>query len=142
MESLGRLDPEAFAALEPETLFALALAGLVLLLRPHFLPMLDRSRSDFGLTSREVEVLAWVAAGKTNAETAEMLSIAPGTVKKHLDHIYDKLDVGTRTEAVLTAMRICPRSGPNFDEGLILLGGQRPSFYRRPTTSPTRKPSV
>jgi DNA-binding CsgD family transcriptional regulator len=109
MENLGRFDPEAFAALEPETVFAFALAGLVLLLRPHFLLLLARSESDLGLTSREVEVLAWVAAGKTNAETAEMLSIAPGTVKKHLDRIYQKLGVGTRTEAVVTAMGIWQR---------------------------------
>jgi DNA-binding CsgD family transcriptional regulator len=118
MNSLGRLDPEAFAALEPETLFALALVGLVLLLRPYFLPTLARSKSDFGLTSREVEVLAWVAAGKTNAETAELLSIAPGTVKKHLDHIYEKLDVGTRTEAVLTAMGMSPSVGASAPRAL------------------------
>jgi DNA-binding CsgD family transcriptional regulator len=56
------------------------------------------------LTRRELEVLAWVAGGKTNAETAEFLSIAPGAVKKHLDHIYEKLGVGTRTEALVMAM--------------------------------------
>lgn len=118
MESLGRLDadvlgafvPEALVSPEPETLLALALAlaGLVQLLRPYLFLLLTRSNSALGLTRREIEVLAWVAGGKTNAETAELLSIAPGTVKKHLDHIYEKLGVGTRTEAVVTAMGIRP----------------------------------
>jgi DNA-binding CsgD family transcriptional regulator len=55
----------------------------------------------FGLTRREDEVLRWVARGKSNQEIAATLSIAPGTVKKHLDHIYAKLGVNTRTEAAV-----------------------------------------
>lgn len=110
MESFGRLDPEALAASEPEILFVLALAGLVQLFRTH-LALLSHSNPIPALTARELEVLAWVADGKTNAETAERLSIAPGTVKKHLDHIYAKLDARTRTEAVVTAMGIRPLSG-------------------------------
>jgi DNA-binding CsgD family transcriptional regulator len=106
IEALGALDPEALVASEPEILFALVLAGLVQLLRPYLVSLLTHSNSALGLTRREIEVLSWVAAGKTNAETAELLSIAPGTVKKHLDHIYGKLGVGTRTEAVVRAMGI------------------------------------
>jgi DNA-binding NarL/FixJ family response regulator len=56
------------------------------------------------LTRREAEVLAGVAAGQTNAEIPAMLPIAPGTVKKHLDHIYEKLGVGSRTEAAMKAI--------------------------------------
>jgi DNA-binding CsgD family transcriptional regulator len=89
---------------EPEILFVLALAGPVQLLRPTLVVLLAHSNSALGLTRREIEVLAWGC--KTNAETAELLLIAPGTVKKHLDHIYKKLGVGTRTEAVVTAMGI------------------------------------
>jgi DNA-binding CsgD family transcriptional regulator len=119
MESLGRLDAEALRAFvpenldfsEPEILFVLALAGLVQFLRPYLILLLTRSHSALGLTHREIEVLACVAEGKTNAETAELLSIAPGTVKKHLDHIYEKLGVGTRTEAVVSAMGIPPFAG-------------------------------
>jgi DNA-binding CsgD family transcriptional regulator len=119
MESLGRLDaevlgafvPEALVFSEPEILFVLALAGLVQLLRPYLFLLLTHANSTLGLTRREIEVLAWVAGGKTNAETAELLSIAPGTVKKHLDHIYEKLGVGTRTEAVVRAMGIPPFVG-------------------------------
>lgn len=110
-EALGALDPEALVASEPEILFVLALAGLVQLVLPHLIQLLAHSNSALGLTRREIEVLAWVATGKTNAETAELLSIAPGTVKKHLDHIYEKLGVGTRTEAVVAAMGIPPFVG-------------------------------
>jgi DNA-binding CsgD family transcriptional regulator len=119
MESLGGLDaealggflPESLVFSEPEILFALALAGVLQLLRPYLLQLVTHSNPALGLTGREIEVLAWVAGGKTNAETAELLSIAPGTVKKHLDHIYEKLGVGTRTEAVVTAMGIAPFVG-------------------------------
>lgn len=52
------------------------------------------------LTPRERVVLARAAAGETNAVIAAALFISPGTVRKHLEHIYDKLEVRTRTEAV------------------------------------------
>jgi DNA-binding CsgD family transcriptional regulator len=45
-------------------------------------------------------VLAWVARGKRNAEVAELLCLSPGTVRKHLENIYAKLGVNTRTAAV------------------------------------------
>jgi DNA-binding CsgD family transcriptional regulator len=45
-------------------------------------------------------VLAWVARGKRNAEVAELLSLSPGTVRKHLQNVYAKLAVNTRTAAV------------------------------------------
>jgi DNA-binding CsgD family transcriptional regulator len=51
------------------------------------------------LTPREQQVLEWVAEGKTNAEIAQILVAAPGTVRKHLEHIYGKLGVHTRTAA-------------------------------------------
>ena len=52
------------------------------------------------LTTREREVLMWVARGKTNAEIAELLWLAPSTVRKHLENVYAKLGVSTRTAAV------------------------------------------
>jgi DNA-binding CsgD family transcriptional regulator len=52
------------------------------------------------LTPREREVLAWVARGKTNSEIAQLLWLAPSTVRKHLENVYAKLGVGTRTAAV------------------------------------------
>jgi DNA-binding CsgD family transcriptional regulator len=55
------------------------------------------------LTPREQQVLEWVAEGKTNAEIAQILVAAPATVRKHLEHIYAKLGVHTRTAAVAYA---------------------------------------
>jgi DNA-binding CsgD family transcriptional regulator len=52
------------------------------------------------LTAREREVLAWVARGKTNAEIAALLWLAPSTVRKHLENVNAKLGVNTRTAAV------------------------------------------
>jgi DNA-binding CsgD family transcriptional regulator len=52
------------------------------------------------LTAREREVLAWVARGKTNPEIAELLWLAPSTVRKHLENVYAKFGVNTRTAAV------------------------------------------
>jgi DNA-binding CsgD family transcriptional regulator len=51
------------------------------------------------LTSRESEVLYWVAMGKTNDEVGTIVGARPMTVKKHLEHIYDKLGVPNRTAA-------------------------------------------
>ena len=52
------------------------------------------------LTERESEILDLVAAGNTNAAIAETLWIAPGTVRKHLENVYEKLEVHSRTAAV------------------------------------------
>ena len=52
-----------------------------------------------GLTARETEVLRWVAQGKTNVEIAIILGTKPATIKKHLERIYVKLLVETRTAA-------------------------------------------
>jgi DNA-binding CsgD family transcriptional regulator len=51
------------------------------------------------LTAREREILDLVAKGRTNAEISERLWVSPGTVKKHLDNIYAKLGVHTRSAA-------------------------------------------
>jgi len=52
------------------------------------------------LTPKERQVLAWVARGHSNREIAEGLFMAPGTVKTHLAHIYAKLGVNDRHEAM------------------------------------------
>jgi DNA-binding CsgD family transcriptional regulator len=53
-----------------------------------------------GLSPREADVMAWVAQGKTNAETAIILGLSRRTVDKHLEHIYIKLGVENRLSAV------------------------------------------
>jgi DNA-binding CsgD family transcriptional regulator len=59
-----------------------------------------------GLTKREAEVLAWVAQGKTNAETAIILGLSVRTVQKHLEHVFAKLGVETRTSATFKAWQV------------------------------------
>ena len=57
------------------------------------------------LTDRESEVLLWVARGKTNRDIGEILGMSPRTVNKHLEHIFEKLGVETRTAAAAAAVR-------------------------------------
>lgn len=57
------------------------------------------------LTDREQDVLKQIVAGLTNKEIAQQLNISPRTVNFHLDNIYSKLDVNTRTEAAVFALR-------------------------------------
>jgi len=59
-----------------------------------------------GLTPREAEVLAWVAQGKTNRETGTILGMSTRTVQKHLEHVFDKLGVESRTGAILKAWQV------------------------------------
>jgi DNA-binding CsgD family transcriptional regulator len=55
------------------------------------------------LTDRELEVLDLVAAGLSNRDIAERLVVSVGTVKVHIRHIYNKLDVSSRTQAIAQA---------------------------------------
>ncbi len=57
------------------------------------------------LTPREGDVMHWLACGKTDADIAALLAISPRTVHKHLEHIYEKLGVETRTAAVMAVRR-------------------------------------
>lgn len=57
-----------------------------------------------GLSPKESEVLLWVAQGKSNSEAASILGITEGTVKKHLEHIFEKLGVEKRGAASLIAL--------------------------------------
>jgi DNA-binding NarL/FixJ family response regulator len=57
------------------------------------------------VTDREAEVLLWIARGKSNRDIAEILSLSPRTVNKHLEQIYTKLGVENRTSAAALAVR-------------------------------------
>ncbi len=60
---------------------------------------------DAGLSRREVEVFAVLAEGVPNAEIAGRLHVSPHTVKRHLENVYAKLGVGSRTEALAYLLR-------------------------------------
>ena len=60
-----------------------------------------RMRQEFGLTRREQEVVELLGAGHSNAAIARRLLLTEKTVKNHLNHIFAKLRVTNRTEAVV-----------------------------------------
>lgn len=62
-------------------------------------PPPPRALAELGITRREADVLARVAAGRSNADIADDLAIAPGTVKKHLDNVFAKLGARNRIQA-------------------------------------------
>jgi DNA-binding CsgD family transcriptional regulator len=64
------------------------------------------------LTVTERRILTYVAAGLSNAEIAEQITVATSTVRKHLENIYRKLGVGNRTAAVA---RLQGRDAANLD---------------------------
>jgi DNA-binding NarL/FixJ family response regulator len=90
----GALDDERLLVLEPQ---------------PSGGP--GRLEAAFGLTVREAEVLGWVARGKTNRDIGEILGLSPRTVNKHLEHVFAKLGVETRTAA--TALALPLLGGPS-----------------------------
>lgn len=59
----------------------------------------------FKLTPKEAEVLYWVAKGKTNRDIGDIVGSSPMTVKKHLERVFAKLGVETRTAAAAMAMQ-------------------------------------
>ncbi len=61
----------------------------------------DEVALDRQLSSREKEILDWVARGKSNGVIAEILEISPGTVDTYMRRIYEKLEVSDRTSAAV-----------------------------------------
>ncbi len=101
-------------------------------LRPYLGAILDRAqagtltvqlRSAFALTRREAEVLALLARGRSNRAIGAALFVSPGTVRKHLEHLYAKLGVKTRTAAASCALDAC-RCPTSLWQLNDLLGGE------------------
>lgn len=69
----------------------------------------DTDGADAALTARELEILRLVREGKTNTEIAGELWVSPGTVKKHLEHVYEKLGVASRAAAATAAQAVSVR---------------------------------
>jgi DNA-binding CsgD family transcriptional regulator len=68
-------------------------------------PMLSpQTLARLGLTRREAATLQWVGAGKTDRDIAALLACSPRTVHKHLQRVYTKLGVETRTAAVMRVL--------------------------------------
>ena len=75
--------------------------------------------AELGLSARESEVLALVAAGRTNGQIADALFISPKTASVHVTHILDKLGVSSRIEAAMLAARaglVAPDDEPGAGE--------------------------
>jgi DNA-binding CsgD family transcriptional regulator len=72
-------------------------------LNPH--KDVERLAASLGLTMREAEVLLWGSYGKSSGDISDVLEISPRTVQKHLEHVYEKLGVETRSAAVAIAIR-------------------------------------
>jgi DNA-binding NarL/FixJ family response regulator len=66
-------------------------------------------RKRFDLTAREAEVLLWIAQGKSNRDIGAILACSPRTVNKHLEQIYQKLQVENRTAAAMLVLRVLAR---------------------------------
>jgi DNA-binding CsgD family transcriptional regulator len=81
--------------------------ALLVLLRPHlhqaYLDAERRRRPVLQLTGRPWDLLRLLAAGHTNAQVARRLGISEGTVRTHLETIYARLNVSSRTAAVTRA---------------------------------------
>ena len=77
---------------------------LLLLQEKEIQPLSIASLELLGLTKREAEVLFLIAKDKSNANIAKLLCCSEGTVRKHLENIYKKLNVQTRIGAVMFAL--------------------------------------
>lgn len=66
----------------------------------------SKLRLTLDLTQREAEVLLWVSYGKPNRVISDILSISPRTVNKHLERIFEKMGIETRSAAAAIAIRL------------------------------------
>lgn len=88
--------------------------GESMVLLSHEAPQAPATRrlQQVALTPRETEVLSWLSKGKTNRDIADILGMSPRTVNKHLEHIFEKLGVETRTAAAAVAGQLLQAGSP------------------------------
>jgi DNA-binding CsgD family transcriptional regulator len=85
----------------------------VLILEERYSSVPPSALRPLGLTGRETEVLAWVAEGKSSGDIASILGTGRRAVEKHLERIYPKLGVETRTAAAARALALLSTSTPS-----------------------------
>lgn len=110
---------------QPEHNFSLVDDGLAIALRvvsqqkgEWILKLIDQNtpqgsellKQAMDLTERESEVLFWISKGKTNREVAQILTMSPRTVNKHLEQIFTKLAVDNRTSAAGAALAVLAKA--------------------------------
>jgi DNA-binding CsgD family transcriptional regulator len=71
------------------------------------------------LTPREAEVLFWISQGKSNHDIGVILGAKTGTICKHVEHIFGKLNVENRTAAAVVALEICRSGTPGSESDLV-----------------------
>lgn len=64
------------------------------------------AQAALGITEREAEVLALLAAGRSNKEIAQALAVSPNTIKTHIARLFEKLEAARRTQAILKAREL------------------------------------
>jgi DNA-binding NarL/FixJ family response regulator len=109
---LGGTDPRALTVARGARQLVCTLQGrtvdddwLVVLREVSDAATVEATMQAFRLTLRESEVLYWVVKGKTNRDIGDILGSSPATVKKHLERVYEKLGVETRTAAAALAIQ-------------------------------------
>lgn len=98
--SIGFVDPKLFSSIAIKAQHTLLLAGhqkIVELTSTNIAP---------SLSTREIEVLTWVARGKSNTDVGTILAISPDTVATYMRRIFNKLDSNDRIDAVLKALKM------------------------------------
>jgi DNA-binding CsgD family transcriptional regulator len=71
--------------------------------------------SSLALTPREAEVLFWISQGKSNHDIAVILGVKTGTICKHVEHIFGKLNVENRTAAAVVALEAHRSTAPTSE---------------------------
>jgi DNA-binding CsgD family transcriptional regulator len=116
---LDRLQPHLTAARSNAVRFSQALS------RPRLAGLEDTPTAPLDhLTGRERDVLARIASGHTNAQIARALDISVGTVRKHVEHILDRLGVPSRTAAAVCYITgSAPQPAPSWTATLASITG-------------------